>query len=360
MLDAVLDSRNKRIALAAALAVLLVGGIALALVATGGDEEAAPTTTTTTTTEPETTTTTTQPVAPLTGLPGDYLERLSRPALAVKIDNVDPKARPQLGINEADVVYEERVEGSVTRFLAVFHSTDAAPVGPVRSARTSDIPLVSTLHRPYYAWSGANAAFAQRVRGAAIIDVGYDAVPDQYFREGGRPAPHNLMIRSTDHLMRLPAEGATPPPAIFQYRAEGEQPAGLEAVGGVHIVYGTGAGSAPVDYAWNGSGWARSQRGTPHVDASGKQVAPANVIVQFVNYVPTDVGDQFGVPIPEAQLLGTGEAWVFTAGGLIRGTWHKPALDVVTTYVDGAGNPIKLTPGRTWVALPPPGGASTR
>jgi hypothetical protein len=87
-------------------------------------------------------------------------------------------------------------------------------------------------------------------------------------------------------------------------------------------------------------------------------VAPANVIIQFVNYVPTDVVDQFGVAIPEAQLLGTGPVWVLTNGGLVQGSWHKPALETVTTYVDVEGQPIFLTPGRTWVALPSPGGAT--
>jgi hypothetical protein len=360
VLATVLDTPKKRIILGAVLAVLVLGGVALAVVAGGDDEEAAPTTTTTSTTVPETTTTAAPaPVAPLTGMGGDHLQRLERPALVVKIDNVEPKARPQAGINEADVVYEERVEGSVTRLLAIFHSTDAAPVGPVRSGRTSDIPIFSTLHRPYFAWSGANNTFAQRLRAAAMVDVGYDAASDQYYRDGGRPGTSNLMLRSTDHIMRLPAEGSTPPPPIFTFRTpDNPQPAHWQPSAGVHISYGGSAGSAPVEYRWNGSGWARFQKGTPHVDANGVQVAPANVIVHFAGYVPTDVGDQFGVPIPEAQLVGDGPAWVFTAGGVVEGKWSKPALDVVTSYTDVDGNPIGLSPGRTWIALAPPGGTN--
>ena len=107
-------------------------------------------------------------MAPLTGLPGNYGDRLDRTALVVKIDNGEPKARPQVGINQADVVYEERVEGSVTRLLAVFHSTDSVPVGPVRSARTSDIAIFTPLNHPYFAWSGANPTFARRIRAATL------------------------------------------------------------------------------------------------------------------------------------------------------------------------------------------------
>ncbi len=125
----------------------------------------------------------------------------------------------------------------------------------------------------------------------------------------------------------------------------------------MRITYGTAPGSAPVEYRWNGFGWARWQAGTPHVDAAGVQVAPQNVVIQFVNYVPSDTGDQFGVPIPEASLVGKGYAWVLMAGGVVRGTWSKPKAAAVTQYFDLKNRPISLTPGTTWVALPSPGDA---
>ncbi len=356
MLASALNTTTKRIAAGAVAVLMLGGGIGLAL-ASGGEDEPPPTTTTssTTTTTEATTTTAPVPVAPLLGIPGDPA-RIGRPALVVKIDNVEPKARPQAGINQADVVYEERVEGSVTRFLAVFHSTDVAPVGPVRSARSSDIGVLAALHRPFYAWSGANATFAARIREANLADVGYDAATGQYFRAGDRAAPHNLMLKGTTEIMALPNEGGTPPPPLFTYRTgDNPEPGHLEKVAGVGITFGTSAGAAPVEYRWTGAGWARFQKGTPHVDAAGTQIAPENVIVQFTPYVGSGVNDQFGNPIPEAQLVGSGEAWVLTAGGIVTGTWHKPTLEAVTTYTDVDGNPIGLTPGRTWVALAPPG-----
>lgn len=354
-----LSSTRNRIIAAVIGVALLAGGLAFALA--GGDgEDAAPETTTTSTTSTSTTSTTAAPVptAPLTGLPDDGSGRTARPALVVKIDNVEPKARPQAGLNQADVVFEERVEGSVTRLLAVFHSQDAAPVGPVRSARTSDIGIYSALGRPYFAWSGANATFAALVRQSSVVDVGYDVQSGLYFRDRGRPAPSNLMARGTADLLAVPSEGSGPPPALFAYRAEGEAIPHHEPAAVVHISYGNRAGSAPVEYRWNGSGWARSQAGTPHVDADGVQVAPENVIVQFVGYGGSGVGDQFGNEIPEAQVVGEGEAWILTAGGLVRARWSKPSPDAVTSYTDPDGNPVRLTPGRTWVALPEPGHAT--
>ncbi len=355
-----LETKKQRIiAGGAAAAFLVIGGVALAL--TMGGDDPPPPTTTTTTTVAETTTTAPQPVAPLTGLPGDYGSRLGRTALVVKIDNGEPQARPQVGINEADVVYEERVEGSVTRLLAIFHSTDSVPVGPVRSARTSDIAIFTPLNHPYFAWSGANGIFARRVRDAAALDVGYDALSSEYFREPSRRAPHNLMLKSTATIMALPNEGSAPPPPLFPYRSKGQTVAHLEPAAGARVTFGGSGGSAPTEWRWNGKGWARTQKGTPHVDAAGVQVAPANVVIQFVEYAPTDVTDQFGVLIPEAQLVGEGDVWVLTGGGtpgLVQGRWHKPALEAVTTYTDVDGNPILLTPGRTWVVLPSPGGAT--
>ena len=282
--------------------------------------------------------------------------------LAVKIDNAEPRSgqggRPQAGINQADVVYEEVVEGSVTRFLTLFHSQGADPVGPVRSARTTDILLMAPLNRPLFAWSGANARVAGEVRAADLVDVGYDAQSGVYRRERSRPAPYNL-FSSTEAIRGTAGDqGERPPPPLFAYRAADAEPAGRE-VAGVHINFGGGPGSAPVDFDWDGTGWARTQRGDAHVDAAGQRVAPPNVIVQLTPYQEVQCCDAAGFPIVEAQLIGEGDALVLTAGRLIEARWSRPSLGEVTTYtVDG--EPVGLTPGQTWVAIAPPGSTTVK
>lgn len=349
---------NRRTAVIGGSILLVIAiGIGIVAAAGGGDDEAADTTSTTA----AATTTTTEPLpaCPLTGRPAKQRRFLTRPALVVKIDNVDPASRPQVGVNSADVVYEERVEGSVTRWMAIFHCSDASPIGPVRSARTSDIPLFTPLNRPLFAWSGSNDIFVARIQAAAIVDVGHTPAVDQYYRESGRRAPHNLFIRGSAQMIAAHGpDGAIPPPALFVFREKGQQLKVGRKVKGVHINFGSAAGSAPVDYEWTGKGWARSQKATPHVDSNGKRIVPDNVIVQFVRYVSSGVNDGTGRPIPEASLIGEGEAWVLTAGRLIEARWRKPSLDAVTTYTDNNGTPIELTKGRTWVALPPAGGAT--
>lgn len=352
----------------------IIGGVVvvvLALVgvvlATGGDEDetvaSTTTTSTSTTTTEATTTTTSAPAYPLTGLPVDDPATAARPALVVKIDNAEPRTgqggRPQAGINAADVVYEEVVEGSVTRLASVFHSAGSDPVGPVRSARTTDLLLMAPLNRPLFAWSGANANVARQVNEADIVDVGFDAASSVYFRQSGRPAPYNLFT-STPALRGVVADEQRPPPQLFSYRPAGEAVTAGREVAGVRIVFGDGPGSAPVAYDWDRSGWARSQRGDEHVDADGIRVAPPNVVIRFTPYEEVQCCDAAGFPIVEAQLVGEGEAWVLTGGRLVEGRWSRPSVADTTTYTDASGQPIGLTPGPTWVAIAPPGSTTVR
>lgn len=339
--------------------------VALALLAAcgGGSKKAATTTSTSTTIA--TTTTLPPPTFPLTGLPATDPTNLKRPALVVKIDNADGngagnQARPQIGINQADVVYEEMVEGSVTRLAAIFQSGDSDPVGPVRSARTTDIAVFTPLNNPLFAWSGANRDFAALIRSSALIDVGVDALPSAYTRRSIHSAPHNL-YSSTPALFAAAPPDAAPPPPLFVYRAAGEAlGAGAAPVGSLHAEFGGGAGSAPADWTWDASSnsFLRVQKGSADIDEAGVQINTQNVIIEFVSYHDTGYIDPSGAPVPEADLVGSGECWVLTNGMIVKGTWSKPSTEAITTYTDAAGAPIKLTPGRTWVELPPIGGAT--
>jgi len=289
--------------------------------------------------------------SPLTGLPG---AAPNRPALIVKIDNA-PKARPQAGLNQADVVVEEMVEGGLTRFFAVFDSQDADPVGPVRSARSTDIAIATAMHRPLFSYSGANRVFEEQVQQAPLVNVGLRAAPDRYHRERGRPAPYNLFT-STAALYPLAPADSVPPPPMFAYRAVGEAPggAGMAPVERANVRWATA-----VEWQWDAAvgGWWRSQAGGRHVDRAGRGVVPANVVVQFVDYRDTGLRDASGAAVPEAQVVGEGDAWVLTGGQLIPGRWSKPSADAVTRYLDSTGADIRLTPGRTWLELAPPGRA---
>jgi hypothetical protein len=331
--------------------------VALAVACSGGDDKEA-----TTTSQGPTTTVSTLPVAPntypLTGLPSDPT-RAARPGLMVKLDNA-PKGRPQAGINEADVVVEEGVEGGITRFAAIFHSADALSIGPVRSARSTDIIFATQLGRPLFAYSGANAVFAELLRTSPLLDVGVGRVPDIYHREKGRPQLYNLFSSTPDMVAKAPA-GATAPAPLFVYRAVGEPAPAGDPAPVVQALWKDKVRTEVV-YEWDpaAKGFARTQNGTPHVDAAGKRAAPENVVLQVVPYRNTGLRDRSGAEVPEAELIGEGELVVLTDGKLVRGRWSRPEAGAVTSYTDASGAPIKLTPGRTWVELVPPGNLTTR
>ena len=163
------------------------------------------------------TTTVAEVVYPLTGLPVDDDAAAERPAMAVKIDN-HPKARPQYGINQADIIFEENVE-KLTRFAAVFHSEGSDPVGPIRSGRMQDINLLGSMNKPLFVWSGGNAKVSAAIQDSDLVDLSWTVANKDggFTRDDERTAPHNL-IAETTKLWTLAPSGSKPPAQQFVYR----------------------------------------------------------------------------------------------------------------------------------------------
>ena len=292
-------------------------------------------------------------VAPLTGVVDPSGAVKGRPALSVKIDNAG-KARPQVGLDEADLVFEEVVEGGVTRFIAVFHSTVSKEAGPVRSVRPMDPKIVSPLGG-LVAYSGGIPEYVRMLRQAPVQDVNIDVATSAYRWAKDRPKPHNLMADPAELWAMAEDDHSDPPPALFEYRAPGDAFGDADAAS-VSIPYSNFASAA---YAWDAASgtWKRSQDGAPHTVASGKQIAAHNVIVQFVSSRKLGNVDASGHAVNESIVTGEGDAWVLSGGRITKGRWSKPDADSPTRYTDAAGNSVKLSPGRTWVHFTPVGSA---
>ena len=325
------------------LTVGLVGLIGVAVAAVGlsscgggGEQKAATKRKATPTTLPTTTTTVFVPTAPLTGLPDPSGASQTRAALAVKIENT-PEARPQSGLADADVVYEEIVEGGITRFWAVFNTKAPENVGPIRSVRYMDPNIVSPLGG-VIAFSGGTPANVELIRATPTVQVDENNAGDAFFRESTRYAPHNL-YGVTARLWERGGE-PVPPRPLFTYLAAGQAFPGTEGIEQLHL--GFDSGYDPT-YTWDAATktWTRSYGMTPFMDVNGAQIAPTNVIVQFVDY-PRGA---------EGELIGQGDAWVFSDGKLVRGRWVKQDAVSPTLFLDSSLAPIPLTPGQTYVEL---------
>jgi len=321
------------------LALLVAGGLVVAACGGGDDSTASKRKA-----APSTTTTVPIPIAPFTGLPDKAGDSQTRSSVAVKIENT-PEARPQSGLDVADVVYEEVVDGGITRFWAVFNSQAPENIGPVRSVRAMDPQIVTPLGG-VVAYSGGTEPNVAAIRETGLVWVDENNAGDAFFREPTRSAPHNLYARSAQLWQR--GGQPVPPVPLFGYvdTEKGQSFTG-EPVTSFHVNYELGYDTS---YVWDATvgGWMRFQRtNEPFLSATEPpaQVNATNVIVEFIPYAG------FG----EGNMTGTGEAWVFSNGQLVKGTWVKPFIGSITEYKDAAGAPILLTPGRTWVELFPTG-----
>jgi hypothetical protein len=343
-----LTPRTKKIlaAVGAVVVVLAIVGGVLAL--SGGDskdkKQAAPTTRATTTIP--TTTTKAPPIAPLTGLVDPSGASLTRPAMSVKVENT-PDSRPQAGIDQADVVYEEVVEGNITRFVTIFNSQIPDVIGPVRSVRAEDPDIVWPIGG-IFAYSGGAQVNVNAINNAPVNAVDESAAQANGAMQRNAPgqpprdAPHNLYAIGPK-LLEL-GGNPKPPPPLFQYLANGAPPVTGTYVQSMRV--GFLQGYDPT-WTWDAASqtWKRTntQNGTPFTVVGGAQIAPTNVVVQFTSYANES----------EGQTVGQGEVWVFSDGVLRKGTWVRPDKAQPAKYVDANGQPILLRPGKTWVELLP-------
>jgi Protein of unknown function (DUF3048) N-terminal domain/Protein of unknown function (DUF3048) C-terminal domain len=285
------------------------------------------------------------PACPLTGEPAPGGVVPDRPALAIKVENY-PDARPQAGLQSAEVIFEEPVEGGITRFIVVYQCDDEARVGPVRSARTADPDVLAQLGVPILAYSGGAPNVVRAIEDANLLDLNETSGGAAYSRDPSRPSPHNLYV-GTKALYRIARSTEPAPDALFTY--DEELTGKSRKVSSVHLPFSATYGD--VWWAWDrrSDAWLRSHGDEAHMAEEGEQVSAENVVVQVVDVV---VGPRGGIT-PHIELVGSGKAYVFRDGRMILGRWERESLRDITRFVAKDGSEIAITPGRTWVELLP-------
>lgn len=266
--------------------------------------------------------------------------------LAVKVDNV-PAARPQSGLADADIVCTEQVEAGLSRILAVFASTIPATIGPVRSARESDIELLRQFGEPALAFSGVQHRLLPLLRKAPLRLLSPGELGDGYERHADRSAPHNLYLRG--RRAERAASGASAPRDIgFRF---GEAPEGGRDTARETVRYP----AASFTFTWSKERrrWLVEMDGTParHGADGDRGPEPATVVIQYVTVRPSAYRDSGGSVTPYTETVGSGRARVLRDGKAYEAHWSRPSAGGGTTFTTAQGHGLPFARGPVWVAL---------
>jgi hypothetical protein len=285
-----------------------------------------------------------------------------RPALAIKIDNAI-KARPQIGLDTADIVYEELAEGGVTRFLALFHCREADKVGPVRSARNVDPDILMEYKPVLLGHSGANREVLKKIRSTSgVVDLQYATHGGSYESVRGRPAPHNIFTSTT--RLRALSDTTGAPRTGFAFKesahnsAKSPSPTGsaspAEEPPGKAVSFSF-AGGIVTRYLYDSTAekYERFVAGNPFLLEDKSQVHATNVLVLKVKVSQSQTRDAAGNFSPEISVVGSGVAIVLSGGKALTVSWVRDSLEEHTRIVDGNNKPVTLRPGNIWIHLLP-------
>ncbi|MCX4903693.1 DUF3048 domain-containing protein [Streptomyces sp. NBC_00878] len=263
--------------------------------------------------------------------------------LAVKIDNV-PGARPQTGLDAADIVYAEQVEGGLSRLMAVYATKLPKTIGPVRSARESDLELLRQFNDPTLAFSGAQGKLLPLIDKAPLHPASPADAGKAYYRGSDKPTPHNLYLRPQRLLAATP--GADALTTGFRY---GAAPEGGKAELTRTVRFP--AARFTFDWSKDRQRWLVSMDGTPTVTTDGKRVAASTVVVQYVEVRKSAYRDFLGNNTPYTKTVGSGTAKVLRDGKVFDADWKRPAAADGTEFTTTNGTPLNFAKGQVWVVF---------
>jgi hypothetical protein len=277
-------------------------------------------------------------LSPFTGEPVQSLD----PVLAAKIDNI-VNARPQTGLQSADIMYVIPVEGGLTRFMAIYSSRVPPVIGPVRSAREDDLELLRQFGRPAFAWSGATPHLTPFIHRARIVDL-YAGTAKGYFRDPRRVAPHNLYANPRTLLEQAP-NASKAKDIGFRF---GALPGGGRTTASYTVKYH----AATYTFRWSETAkrWLVWMDGKPGMATEGGQLGGPTVIIQYTQ-IKTSRFREAGSRPPYAVSTGSGRAVVLRDGQAFGVRWSRPAADGGTTFTLPSGQRMLFAPGQVWVIL---------
>ncbi|MGB7859861.1 MAG: DUF3048 domain-containing protein [Acidimicrobiia bacterium] len=319
---------------------------------TSTSEPATTSTSTTSTTLPPTTTLDESATSLINGLQVEDAELLDRRVVAVKIDN-HPKANPQSGIEQADMVIELRVEG-ITRFITLWHESDSEFLGPNRSGRPTDPALLAALNEPTFVISGAQGWVQNVIRSKNVHLI--KELSEGTFRIPERSAPHNLYVNTIVLRETADERGFPDNPPEGPLWKFGPMSASSEPANSVTIDFG----SSDVVWDWDpeSEGWLRTAYGKEgtYFDPEGYEQplsVPVLIALYTEQYTYSPPAGESGSSLPSSEVIGSGKAFVFADGRVIEGTWERESETEWFTLTGADGESMLVPPGKSWLSLVP-------
>jgi hypothetical protein len=276
-------------------------------------------------------------------------EGINGPVLVVKIDDTT-QAHPQVGLEEADIVYIEQVEGGLTRLAAIFSSVIPQRIGPVRSARISDIDILAQFGRVAFAYSGAQRKLLPVIAAANLQDLGAQRQsPVIYTTDPNRNPPFAMILRADLLMEKIVEKNYQIVSAKDIGYKFGELPAGGALTEKVVVKWPAATYSAT--WSKEESRWLLSHNDSINYAESGVVLGPTTLVIQMVSIVPSEYKDKVGGVTPLSVTVGSGTAYVLRNGQRFVTTWSRESAETGTTFTFADGTVMNFDPGQIWIAL---------
>lgn len=275
-----------------------------------------------------------------TNLPGS-----SGKVFAVKFDDTND-AHPQQGVESADVVYITQVEAGLTRLMGIYSSNYPEVLGPIRSARISDLSILGEYGRVGFLYSGAQSKMRPVIAESNLINLSAERNPPSiYFNDPSRRSPYSMMVKP-NLLLEKAADVELAKKPGWQH--------GPRAKGAKKII------SAEIN--WPNAGyeayWSAIDRkfllkhnSRENIASSGIQLGSPMMVIQMVKISPSEYGDKFGGVTPKSEVIGSGHGYLLRNQRVVKALWNRASLSEPTTWSLEDGSPAFFAPGQIWFFL---------
>ena len=275
-----------------------------------------------------------------TNLPGS-----SGKVFAVKFDDTSA-AHPQDGVEAADIVYITEVEAGFTRLMGIYSSNYPEVLGPIRSARISDLSILGEYGKVGFLYSGAQSKMRPIISAANLVNLSAERNPPSiYFNDPARRSPYSMMVRPNLLLEKVGDVELAKVPG-WQHGARAED---ARKIISAEIEWA----NASYEAAWSveEKRFLLKHNGKANIASSGIQLGSPMMVIQIVKISPSEYGDKFGGVTPKSEVIGSGDGYLLRNQSVVKALWNRASLSEPTTWSLEDGSPAYFAPGQIWFFL---------